>query len=98
MPNIWFGSNITVSCVLFTMSRDAQFLTNFNFNTTVHHPSLSIIFTIMWPEISSINGASIFTNFFSLGLTIVCSFEKNGIDLFRNLNEESYISTIPSNS
>ena len=80
------------------MSRDVMFLTYFNFNTTVHLPSLSIIFIIVWPEISSINGASIFTNFFSFGLTTVCSFEKNGIDLFKNLNEESHVSTIPSNS
>ena len=56
------------------------------------------IFTIERPEISSTNKASIFINFFYLGLTTACSFEKNDIDLFKNLNEESPISFIPSNS
>ena len=98
MPNICFGTNITVSCVIFVTSSHAQFLTNFSFNTTVHCSLLSNIFTITRPEISSTNGASIFMNFLSLGLTITCSFEKNGKDLFKKLNEESHMSITPSNS
>ena len=42
--------NITVSCVLFVTSRDAQYLTNVDFNTTVHCSLLSNIFTIARPE------------------------------------------------
>ena len=80
------------------MSRDAQFLINYNLSTTVHCSLLSNVFTITRPEISSTNGASTFIYFLSLGLTTTCSLEKNGVDLFKNLNEESHISTIPSNS
>ena len=44
------------------------------------------------PEISSTNGASIFMNFLFWGFTTTCSFEKNGNDLLKNLNEESHAS------
>ena len=47
---------------------------------------------------SSINDASNFKNFFSFGISIICSFEKKGIDLFRNLKDESHMSIRPSNS
>ena len=50
------------------------------------------------PEISSTNDASIIMNFLSFGFNTTCSFEKNGIDCFRYLNEESYMSITPSNS
>ena len=98
MPNICFGSNITVSCVLFVTSNDALFLTNFNFNTTVHCSLVSNIFTMARPEISSTNGASICINFLHFGLTTTCSVEKNGNDLFKNLNDESDVSITHSNS
>ena len=98
MPKICFGSNITISCVLFVTSNDVLFLMNFNFNNTVHCSLLSYIFTMVRPEISSTNGASIFMNFLSFGFNTTCSFEKNGIDLFRNLNYESCVSIAPSNS
>ena len=98
MPNICYGSNITVSCMLLVTSSDAQFLVNFNLNTTVHCSMLSSIFTIGRPEISSTNSASVYMNFLSFGLTTTCSFENNGKDLFKNLNEESCVSITPSNS
>ena len=98
MPNICFGSNIIISCILFVTSHDTQFLTNFNFITTVHCSLVSNIFTLAQPEISSTNGASIFINFLSFGFTSTYSFEKNGKDLFRNLNDESHMSITPSNS
>ena len=98
IPNICFGSNITVSCVLFVTSNDAQFLINFNFNTTVHCSLLSNTFAIAKPEISSTNGTSIFMNFLSFGFNTTCSFEKNSIDLFRNLKDESHMSVTHSNS
>ena len=98
MSNICFGLNITVSCVLFVTSNGAQFLTNFNFNTTVHSSLVSNI--LLWQGLKSHlpNGTSIFINLLSLGFTTTCSFEKNGNDLFKNLNEESHISITPSNS
>ena len=80
------------------ISNDAQFFTNFSFNTTVHCSLLSNIFTMARPEISSTNSASIFMKFLSFGFNTTCSFEKNGIDLFRNLKDESYMSITPSNS
>ena len=46
------------------------------------------------PEILSTNGASIFINFLSFGLTTTCSFEKNGNDMFTNLNDESSVSLL----
>ena len=98
MPSICFGSNITISCILFVTPNDAQFPTNFSFNTIVHYSLLSSIFTMARPEISSTNGASIIINFLSFGFNTACSFEKNGIDLFKNLNDESHMSIIPSNS
>ena len=98
MPIISFGPNITVSCVLFIASSDAQFCMNFSFNTTVHCSLLSNIFTIASPQISSINGTSIFINFFSFGFSIICSYEKKGIDLFRNLKDEPHVCIMPSNS
>ena len=70
---------------------------NFSFNTTVHCPLLSNFFTIASPDMSSINSASIFINLFSFGFSIICSFKKNGMDLFRNLKDESYMSITPSN-
>ena len=91
-------SNITASSVLFVTFSDAQCLVNFSFNTTVHCSLLSNIFTIASPDIAPINGASVFINFFSVALGISYSFEKNGMDLFRNLKDESHMSVTPSNS
>ena len=96
MPIISFGSNITVCHVLFVTSSEAQFLMNFSFNTTEHCSSAVQHFTIASPDISSRNGASIFINCFSLGFSITCSFKKNGMDLFRNLKDESHMSITPS--
>ena len=91
MPNICFGSNIIISCVLFVTSNGARFLTNFNFRTYVYCSLVTNISTLARPEISSTNGASIFMNFLSFGFTTTCSFQKNGNDLFRNLNDESHM-------
>ena len=50
------------------------------------------------PDISSTNGASISINFFSPGLTIICSLQNIGIDLLKNLKHDSRESITPSNS
>ena len=46
---------------------------------------MSNIFTIAIPDISSTNGASIMTNFYSFGLISVFPLGKRGIDLFKKL-------------
>ena len=48
------------------------------------------------PDISSINGASTFINFCSLGLNTMCSYGKNGIGLFKKLKQHSHEFIIPS--
>ena len=50
------------------------------------------------PEISSMKGASIFINLCSLGFNIPCSFEKNGINLFKKLKYDPLELIVPPNS
>ena len=66
-----FGCNVTISELLFIISSITKFCVNFN--TIVLSISLSTIFTIAKPEISSINRASILTNFCSFGFRIISS-------------------------
>ena len=49
-------------------------------------------------EISSTNIASTFINFCSFGFNIICSFGKNGINLFKKLKLDSHEFIIPSSS
>ena len=50
------------------------------------------------PDILSMNGVSIFINFCSLGFNTMCSFGKNGIDLFKKLKQQFHEFIIPSSS
>ena len=74
------------------------FLINLSFNITVLHSFLSSIFNIANSEISSTNDASFDLNLFYFGLSTICSFEKNGITLFRKLKQDSHVSITPSSS
>ena len=86
MPSISFGSNVTVSWVLFVTLNVALFLMNFNFIVRVFYSLTSNIFVMAIPDISSTKGASRTINFCSFGFTDTFSLGKNGIDLFRKLN------------
>ena len=59
---------------------------------------LSNILIMANPDISSINGASTFINFCSLGFTTMHSFGKKGIDLFKKLKQQSHEFITPYNS
>ena len=59
---------------------------------------MSNSFTVTIPDISSTNGASIMTNFCSFGSTTTFFLEKNGIDLFKKLKQESQESITSSSS
>ena len=50
------------------------------------------------PDISSMNGASTFINFCSLGFNTMHSCGKNGIDLFKKLKQQSHEFIISSSS
>ena len=50
------------------------------------------------PEISSMNGASIFINLCFFGFNNILSFGKMGMDLFKKLKQQSHEFTTPSNS
>ena len=90
--------NITVSELLFVISNITKFHVNSNFNIIILCISLSSIFTIAKPEISSINGVSTLTNFCSFGFKIIFSFGNRGIDLFKNLKQHSHEFITPSSS
>ena len=49
-------------------------------------------------DISSMNGASSFNNLCSLHFNTMHSFEKNGIDLFKKLKQQSHEFITPSSS
>ena len=59
---------------------------------------LSNTLIIASPDISSMNGASAFINFYSLGFNTIHSFGKDGIDLFKKLKQQSHEFIMPSNS
>ena len=50
------------------------------------------------PEITSMKGSSIFINYHSFGINIICSLGKNSIDLFRKLKDDTHELIIPSSS
>ena len=75
IPNSSFGSSMMVSRTLLVISSLAKFHMNFGFN----------IIIIASPDISSMNGASAFINFHSLGFHTIGSFGKIGQDLFKKL-------------
>ena len=59
--------------------------------------ALSSILTIASPDISSINGASTFINFCSLGFNTMYSLGKMGRDLFKKLKQQFHEFIISSN-
>ena len=66
-----------------------KFHVNFTFNIIVLWVSLSNIYTITKPEISSINGASILINLCSFGFKTTFSLGNRGMDLFKKLKQHS---------
>ena len=80
------------------MSNVGLFLMNLSFIIIVLCAFWSNILTIVDPESSSMKGASIFINLCSLGLSTICSFEKKGSDMFRQLKQESHTFITPSSS
>ena len=82
--------------LLFVISNIAKFPVNFTFNIIVLCVSLSNIFTIAKPEISSTNGASTLINFYSFGFKIIFSFGKKDIDLFKKVKQHSHEFITPS--
>ena len=93
-----FGSNISVSKLLFVTYSVAKFCTNFSLSIIVLCTFLSNNLITANPDISSMNGAFTFIYFCSLGFNTICSFGKNGIDLFKKLTQQSHEFIIPSNS
>ena len=83
---------------LLAISSIAKFHMNFNFNIIVLHMVLSSILIIVSPDISSMNGASTFINFHSLGFSTIHSFRKTGRDLFKKLKQQSHEFMTPPNS
>ena len=59
---------------------------------------MSDILIMVNPDISSVNGASTFINFCSLGLNTRHSFGNNGIDLLKKLKQQSHEFIMSSNS
>ena len=89
---------MTVSKPLLVISNIAEFCTNFNLSIIVLCVFLSSTLIIANPDISSINGASTFTNLCSFGFNTVHSFGKIGMDLFKKLKQHSHKFITPSNS
>ena len=77
-----------VSKPLLAISSVAEFHMNSNLSIIVLCVVLSSILIIASPDISSINGASTFINFCSLGFSTIHSFGEMGKDLFRKLKQQ----------
>ena len=88
IPMACFGLNISISELLFIISNIAKF--HLTFNIIVLCVSLSNIFTIAMPEISSINGASILINFCSFGFRTIFPSGNKGINLFKKPKQDSH--------
>ena len=74
---------------LFTMSNMALFHVNFNFINRVLWVPPSKILTMAIPEISSTNRALTFVSFCSFGFNITFFPGNMGMDLFKNLKQQS---------
>ena len=59
---------------------------------------LSSILTIASPDISSMNGASTFINFYFFGFNTTCSLGKHCRNLLKKLKQQSGEFIMPSNS
>ena len=71
------------------MSHVAKFHVNFNFSIIVLCAFLSSTLIIANSDISSINGASTFSNLCSFDFNTICSFGKMGMDVFKKLKQVS---------
>ena len=71
IPDTSSGPNMIVSKPLLVISSIAEFHMNFNLSIIVLCVDLSSILIIASPDISSINGASTFINFCSLGFSTI---------------------------
>ena len=71
---------------------------SFNLKIIVFCTFLSKTLIMANPDISFMNGASTFIYFCYLGFNTMCSFGKNGIDLFKKLKQQSHKFLMPSNS
>ena len=80
------------------MSNIAEFHMNFNLSIIVLCMVLSSTLIMANPDISSMNGASMFINFCSSGFNTMHSYGKIGKDLFRKLKQQSCKFMTPSNS
>ena len=87
-----------VSVPLFTISNIALFCVNFSFINKVLWVPPSNIWTIASPEISSMKGAFTSIRFCSLGFKITQFSGNMGMDLFKNLKQQSLEFITPSNS
>ena len=103
IPSTTSGSNMILSKPLLVMPSVVEFHMNFNLSIIVLCVVLSSILIIASPDISSMNGASTFINFCSLGFSTICSFGKMGKESrfrfwFRMLRQQSHEFIRPSNS
>ena len=97
-PIIFSGLKIMVSVpLLLTVSTLALFCINFNFISKVLWVPPPNILTMASPKISSINGAFTFISLCSLGFRITQLSGNMGMDLFKNLKQQSLEFITPSN-
>ena len=87
---------MSISELLFVLSNITRVHVNLTSNIIVVCVSLSNIFTMAKPEISSTNGASILINFCSFGFRNIFSFRNKGIDMFKKLKQHSHEFITPS--
>ena len=80
------------------MSSIALFHVDFSFNNRALWVPPSNILTMARPEISSMNEAFTFINFYSLGFKIAQYSGNIGTDLLKNLKQQSLEFITPSNS
>ena len=85
ISNTYSRPNTIMSKPFLFISSVAEFHMNFNLSIIVLCVILSIILIIANPDSSSINGASTFINFCSLGFSTIHSYGKMGKDLVRKL-------------
>ena len=98
ISTIPLGIIIIVPVEVLVIYNIAEFLTNFMFSIIIISTFLSDIFTITNPDISSMEDTFILINLCSLGLNIIYSFRKHGVNLFKELKHDYLEMSIPSTS
>ena len=89
---------MTMSKLLFVICSVDTFHVNFNLSIIVFCAFISNTLIMARPDISSINDASTFINFCSLGFKTMHSLGKIGINLFKKLKQQSLELVMPFNS